>query len=920
MPNFLTRFRFFVVVIVTLLFLDATGQRDCRAAEPVSGIRIPGLDSSKLEPQLRGSVLLAEMNCVACHVSDSQQLTSSKKAPRLAEVATRINPHYLERFIRAPHQVKPGTPMPHAMSHLDEQKQREAAKSISHYLLSLKSAKPFELQVIDSVAAEFGRELFHTVGCVACHSPRGDDMTELLQGSSVPLGPLHSKYNVKSLAEFIRTPHRTRPSGRMPDMRLQQRDIERIAHYLLRETRVPGHLNYTTYRGRVWEGLDGDVEKEKAGHVNNFELRNITRVNHNSAFVFSGYLEIAKSGDYSFFFEMNGGELRIDDIEVLKLEQSNRRGIKKVDARTKLDKGWHKIEFTYYHTGREPSLKFEMAGPGFARAPIPASMLSISKTPIEKIEPYEIDASLAAKGKQYFSQLGCGNCHDDAKADKKSYPVLNDLDGTKGCLGDEDGSWPKFDLTKDQKQLLQSALGQVDNSKLTAEQEVNKTLVTFNCITCHDRAGLGGVAPERNVYFTGTHKELGNEGRIPPPLTHVGAKLNKQWISEVMLRGQRQRAYLNTKMPQFGEANVGHIVDAFEKIDSLEEVEFESIDDVDEYKAAGHKLMGTEGFSCIACHDFNGQKASGPGAMDIVHSTSRVKKDWFYLFMLKPARFHTGTIMPSAWPGGFVFKKNILDGDSKKQIESLWVYLKDGKRAKHPLGLSRQSPELRVTDETVICRGRGVGSYRTIGVGYPERISLAFDTEEMNLRSLWKGDFANVNHGSFSPRGHDRISLAPGIPFHRLETLEDNWPYKRKTDYLFPQDHGYQYRGYYLDKKKRPTFMYRYGDVKVEENFLDVLDPARPGQDGTGQEEMEKRAYFKRTIVFESPAPQKQFYFRAATAKSVVEKEGAFVADRLRIKLVTDHKGIIRDGDPAELLIPLTLPKGKSTLVLEYRW
>lgn len=905
MPTIYQRFLITLLLVAAQPILFQLGH--VAAADPNIGVRLPALESSELDRQLHGLVLLTELNCVACHATDSANLTSSKKSPRLANIATRVNPHYLEQFIRSPHAAKSGTPMPHVMSHLDEEQQRDAAKSISHYLLSLKPSKPFELQVIDSVAVEFGKDLFHSVGCVACHSPRGEDLIETMQASSVPLGPLHQKYNVKSLAEFIRAPHQTRPSGRMPDMRLQQRDIERISHYLLQETRVPGHLNYTVYRGRVWEGIDGDVEKEKAGHTDNFELSKFGRVDHNSAFVFSGYINIANAGDYSFFFEMNGGELRIDDVEVAKLEQSNRRNIKKLDAKTKLDKGWHKIQFTYYHTGREPSLKFEMAGPGFTRKPIPAAMLSISTTPIERVEPYPVDDQLAAKGKQYFAELGCGNCHDDAKAIKRSYPALADIDGAKGCLSEANGVWPKFDLSKSQKESLRLALNMVETTELTEKQQVDKSLVTFNCITCHDRAGLGGVTAERNVYFTGTRKELGNEGRVPPPLTHVGAKLKKEWIHEVMLRGQRQRTYLNTKMPQFGEPNIGHVVELFEKIDKLEEVKFEPIADAGAYKAAGHKLMGTAGFSCIACHDFNGQLASGPGSMDIVHSTERLKKEWFYLFMLKPARFHAGTIMPSAWPGGFVFKKDILGGDSKKQIESLWVYLKDGTRAKHPIGLSRQSPELRVTDETVICRGRGVGSYRTIGVGYPERISLAFDTEEMNLRMMWKGEFANVNHGSFSPRGQDRISFAAGIPFHRLKSLEDNWPYKRKTDYLFPQDHGYQYRGYYLDKQKRPTFMYRYGEVKVEESFVDLVNE-------------EKQSYFKRALVFDSPAAQEPFYFRAATAQSVSEKDGAFVAERLRINLVTDHQGIVREGDPAELLIPLTLPKGKSTLVLEYRW
>ena len=75
--------------------------------------------------------------------------------------------------------------------------------------------------------------------------------------------------------------------------------------------------------------------------------------------------------------------------------------------------------------------------------------------------------------------------------------------------------------------------------------------------------------------------------------------------------------------------------------------------------------------------------------------------------MRQPSRFHPTVIMPSYWPGGVSVRKEVLDGSADLQIEALWNYLADGARAKNPKGLSRQSPELRVADETVMCRGRG---------------------------------------------------------------------------------------------------------------------------------------------------------------------------------------------------------------------
>ncbi|MEK6235177.1 MAG: hypothetical protein N2C14_10715, partial [Planctomycetales bacterium] len=699
-----------------------------------------------------------------------------------------------------------------------------------------------------------------------------------------------------------------RPSGRMPDMGLQRRDVERLAHYLLRDTQVPGRLKYTLLRGKVWEGLDVNVEKERSGHVDDFHLQHIKQLPRNSAIIYEGFLNIDAAGSHAFFLEMNGGELWINDNQVVNLKPSSRRGVKKVQGQANLTAGWNKIKLVYIHAGKEPALKFEMMGPAIKRQSVPSSRLSISKTPIERYQPYQVDPALVNKGRVAFAESGCANCHDDVKVPPVPSAALSKLDVSKGCLSDAPGPWPRFSLSASQKSLLQQALPKTETPQLQPMDEIHKSLVTFNCIGCHARENLGGVTPERNPYFTGTKKQLGDQGRIPPPLTLVGAKLPREWMAEVILRGRRQRDYMAAVMPKFGEANVGRLVDLFEQVDAVEKITFDEIKNPKEHKAAGHGFMGAGGFACIACHDFNGQKASGPGAMEIIHSTKRLKKDWFYLFMLNPARFRPRIVMPTAWPNGHVFKKDILGGDAQKQIESLWVYLEDGPRAKNPVGLSRKSPELRVTDVTVIARGRGNAGYRGVAVGYPERLNLAFDSQEMNLRLLWKGDFVSVNHGSFSARGHDRVEFPQGIPFHRLKSLEDNWPYKRKTDYLFPQDHGYRFRGYYLGQRKRPTFMYDYGTIKVEEFFEDLLDER-------------KTAYFRRTFSLDSSQASGPFYFRAAAGGKIVKKsETSFVVDRLTVLIKKPWRGVIREGEPKELLIPLDLPKGKSNLTLDYQW
>lgn len=875
----------------------------------VSGeVGLPSVKSSQLDAGLKGRVLIEELNCAACHSTTAPLAARSKKATRLADIGSRVNPAYLEAFIRDPHGTKPGTTMPDVLGYLEDGGRRDAADCLTHFLLSLKP-QDFHHQPADSVAARQGERLFHARGCAACHSPRNSRGTELLPATSVPLGDLNKKYSQSSLIDFLRNPHASRPSGRMPNLNLPDSEIRNIAHYLLQDIRVQGPLAYTLYRGQVWEGLKSDeVHAERAGLVKDFSLESLGGVQHHTAVEYTGWLNIATSGNYRFIFEANGGSLTMDGNKLLDQEPSDRRGIKAMEAAIHLTTGWHQIQLTYFHTGYDPSLNFQMEGPDFLRQPIPSSMLSLSNEPIPVLQALQVDPGLAARGHELFGKLGCARCHDDLNISSPAATEWAHLNPTRGCLSGTVGAWPLFDLSAEQRAWIAEALPQIEGHELNDLERLNTTLVTFNCLACHRREGLGGIAPERSVYFTGTHEALGDQGRIPPPLTHVGAKLQAAWTAEVLLHGKRQRNYLNTAMPQYGEANVGHLVDLFGRIDHLEIVEIPEVQDLAAFKSAGREMMGTQGFSCIACHNFNGQAATGAGALDIVYTTERLQKNWFHLYLREPARFHPTVIMPAFWPGGVSVRPNLLGGDPARQIEALWCYLEDGIHAKSPLGLSRQSSELRVTDVTEVCRGQGPVGYRGIAVGYPSGVSLAFDSEQMSLRMLWKGEFVNVDSGRFDPRGHDRISFPSGIPFHRLKSLDENWPHKGKTSYAFPQDHGYQFRGYHLNAERRPTFLYQYSDIAVEDYFEDVRD----SQGGTG---------FKRTLRFDTPEAHPPFYFRAAAGQKVTRlADDNYQIDRVHLRLVGTQTPIIREGNPAELLIPIGLPKGRSTLSLELQW
>jgi mono/diheme cytochrome c family protein len=113
------------------------------------------------------------------------------------------------------------------------------AEAITHFLVASSSQSWSRGQVDEHAAAE-GGELFHTVGCVACHPPQrpAANRTETPAATGASRGTVNlehvpAKYGVKSLAEFLFQPMSVRPSGRMPDMALNRAEAQALANYLL---------------------------------------------------------------------------------------------------------------------------------------------------------------------------------------------------------------------------------------------------------------------------------------------------------------------------------------------------------------------------------------------------------------------------------------------------------------------------------------------------------------------------------------------------------------------------------------------------------------------------------------------------------------------------------------------------------------
>ena len=860
-----------------------------------------------------GHLLLGELNCTACHAPTERQSAwlSPKTAPRLTDLASRTSAAWLQHYLAAPHESLPATTMPDVLHALPPAERAAAAEALTHHLLS-PARPPFRRVMPDRAAVARGEGLYHRVGCVACHAPQ-NPATNVLHAVALPR--MAEKWSLDGLRRFLRDPLALRPAGRMPALQLTDAEAADLAHYLLRETKVPAPLEVAHFRGRVrsLDELDA-AELARTGPAQAFNLDAMGR-DRGYALRFSGWLQVERAGDYTFHFAATGASRLAIDGKWLAGEDSWRR--EKVEAKIPLPlaAGLHAVTVDYVQRGpKDPALKLEWEGPGVPREIIPSIRLRSEREPGTEPPPFPVDPAKAAHGRALYAELNCAACHDPQPSPRPT-PALAALQPARGCLAETPpATAPNFHLAPAQRAALRESLASLNAPNLPApspQQRVAHTLSSLYCLACHARDGVGGVPPDRDAFFTSNGDDLGDEGRLPPKLDGVGDRLRPAWLSNVLAQGVSVRPYFNTRMPQFGATNVSHLADLFVALDRRPQplTPVPASDTPDAQRDAGRKLTGTDGLSCIACHRFNHQPAHALQVIDLTTTAERLNEDWFRQFLRDPNRFHPATRMPAFWPDGKSLLPALLGGDTDRQHAALWTYFADGPRAKFPEGLSRQNLELIVGGEAVVYRGKlWEAGFRAVAVGYPGQLNAAFDAEEMRLALLWRGRFLNVGAhwgsqgmGQIRPLGTEVVVFPHGPPLAVLADANAPWPGETS------KAPGLKFRGYQIDPLKRPTLLYAFQNVGVE----DFLTPS----------EADGKAALRRLVRFTDPPPD-GLHFRLATGKLTPSGDNTWRLDNtLTLRVHSSTPPILRgDGDQQELLLPVRTRDGKTQLEVEYVW
>ncbi|WP_197455337.1 c-type cytochrome [Stieleria neptunia] len=727
-----------------------------------------------------------------------------------------------------------------------------------------------------------GTVLLDQFGCVRCHD---DNAAEPTMYSSTPpkqaplLTAAASRIDPHYIRRFIADPHGVKPGTSMPDLMQHLSDADREAA----STAITQYLMSLT------------TEPFQRGSIDDKSASRGRELFHSVGCVACH----SPRGD-------DGDELMADRSVALG-DLSRKYSI---DGLSAFLENPHSVR----PSGRMPDMKLTH----WEAVDLANYLVSGAGADVDR-QPMPTDPDLIRAGRQSFNELGCVQCHVaehgqtqpvQGRGRAGRYPSLAELNTTRGCLSGEPGAWANYQLDDTQRDAIRVAL-KSSAATLDDREQVVLTMATFRCDRCHTRDGWGGVSDQRDPYFHTSNENLGPQGRIPPPLSGVGGKLRSKWLRDVLVSGRSIRPYMKTRMPQYGAANVADLIDRFASVDPKPLVEIIQTQDPKEARKTGLELVGNGGLNCIACHTFQHKPAQTMPAVDLTEMAERLHREWFYQYMVSPQLVSPGTVMPSFWPGGKAIRKEILGGDPNLQIGAVWEYLLEGRQARTPRGLQLEPIRLLADRGRAVMLRRsyqGIGK-RGIGVGYPGGLNLAFDAEQMRLAMIWKGDFADPGgvwrgqgHGTVRPLGSDLIRFQPGPD---LDDAQTPWI----VDEGRPPHH--QFIGYDLDDIGRPTWMYRWGVVEISDYAVD-------SQDADSEQTVLKRA-----VKFTSKDQRDNLVFRVASGENVkaIDGQSFLVDDKLSVRIDPEHQAdILQSETGMQLIVPLSLSPGSTTLEVQYRW
>lgn len=778
--------------------------------------RAAGLPSAEL--------LAKQSSCSACHATEGEvaERLSFDPASSLMTIGSRRSESWIQRYL-----ASPDSPHPRVVS-ADSDEARAEAAAIANFLSGGLQPEftPVEVSPADR---DMGATLYQELGCFACHEDN-------FAGRDLAAG-----WSVSGLAEALHAPaEHPVMAGRMPDMKLSQQESLAIAAWLLRDQQadgpeeiVPG-LNYSYYEEQNFPaGIDWDALTPVEKGTTNTVTHELGQRRERYGLVLAGMLKVETAGAYQFWTRSDdGSEMFVNGARVVDNGGTHPPQLRESES-IELPAGWHTLRITFFEGGGGEELQAGWSGPGFERREFLPEELAHSGSVPRPIDRGKIviEASANRRGGALVQARNCEACHQvEGQEDvefAKPFAALSAQ--ASGCLdASPSNKVPHYGFDASERELMVNLLrNRSDLEKpRSAHEEIFVRMNQHQCTNCHARDQVGAPSDAVLASFVGAD-DLGEEGRVPPELSDVGAKLKEGVIGHAIAHGEEYRPALKARMPAFRDVDERLSLDlkvALREVDRPANVRFEPAFQPEEAKL-GHQLTGTSGgLACIACHGSAGNPSIGVQGPSLSDMAERLEYDWYARWMSDPTKMRPGTRMLNVFGSGKSPITAVHDGDAAKQIDAIWQYLSLGDSMPLPAGLvtDRSSYEL-----TPIERPLYFGTFyrdasaRVMTVGFPERVSAAFDLHNARWVEAWRGDFMNAK-GTWDGRagqlesasGSDVLPMPSG-PSVAVGVGEGDWPASDKA--------AIKMIGHDRNKLGHPTFRYA-----LRESGIEVADGLTP--------------------------------------------------------------------------------------------
>lgn len=737
--------------------------------------------------------------------------------PIIAEFTKLSGPARVQAYWHAPHFR--AEPLPHdAIGHLPEEVPPRLATD----------------QLIEK-----GRFLAEEHACTACHQPRDDDAAAKgLKNRQAPdLSRAGERLKPEWIAPWLQAPHKLQPQTAMPDL-FQDNPQGKVEVYAV-----------TRYLTSLGGPIKTPVDKTNPKEVHNSIARG------ERMFSLVGCAACHSSGKHAL--DGIGSKTTVEQLakylqDPLVIDPSGRMPNMLLGGQEALD------------------LARSLCKDTLAAAPIAAPPGNEAIAAFERLESRADERAefkglaegrqWAALGQRIAIEKRCNSCHTIAPGGKPFAKVWAEADfdqirrpdaRDKGCLSEKvrDAAAPHFSFSKEDREALAVFLVSARSASysLAPAHAARVSLQRFNCLACHVHDGQGGLGTELIDRLRQLQGADNAEAVSPPPLTGVGTKLNTPWLRQVLTQAGRARPWMGLRMPQFGEANVGHLPEGLAALGGVEPNEKPQHPPYDRtHLEAGRHLVSTKAFGCIACHDLAGVPAGGTRGPDLALMQQRVRHEWYRRWLEQPHRMQPGTRMPTIFPDGRT-SMELLGGSADAQADAMWTYLSLGMSLPLPDGLGAPPGlALAVKDKPVILRTfMPDAGTKAIAAGYPGQVSVAFDAATCRLAYAWSGNFLDASPVWNDRGGNPAKLLGPrfwesprGFPWAFSSDSKPPDFAAQMRDPVFgaamPEGKAYQgpmqlrFHGYTTNNTVGPTFTY--GVRLSEEREVEIrewLEPQR---------------------------------------------------------------------------------------------